>query len=72
MTGVREALVGPDIVVDSAVLKHHAEACGARFVDCPPEALDADGFMREELVRNLSHGNVAFGRLLLQQAQSLS
>jgi hypothetical protein len=55
-----------------AVLKHHAEACGARFVDCPPEALDADGFMREELVRNLSHGNVAFGRLLLQQAQSLS
>ena len=24
MTGVREALVGPDIVVDSAVLKHHA------------------------------------------------
>ncbi len=58
--------------VAAAVLKQHAEACGARFVDCPPEALDADGFMREELVRNLSHGNVAFGRLLLQQAQSLS
>ena len=56
----------------ATVLRQHAEACGARFVDCPPEALDADGFMREELVRNVSHGNVAFGRLLLQQAQALS
>ena len=55
-----------------AVFREHAERCGARFVDCPPEALDADGFMRDELVRNLTHGNVAFGRLLLQQAQSLS
>lgn len=55
-----------------AVFRQHADRCGARFVDCPPEALDADGFMRDELVRNVTHGNVAFGRLLLEQARSLS
>jgi hypothetical protein len=55
-----------------AVFRQHAEACGVRFIDCPPEALDDDGFMRDELVRNLTHGNVEFGRLLLRQAQSLS
>lgn len=54
------------------VIRQHAVQCGAQFVDCPPGALDADGFMRDELVRNVTHGNVAFGRLLLAQARSLS
>jgi hypothetical protein len=51
--------------------REHAEALGARFLDCPPEALDADGFMRDELVRNATHGNVAFGGLLLDQVRAL-
>jgi hypothetical protein len=58
--------------VTVALFRQHAVECGAKFVDCPPEALDADGFMRDELVRNVTHGNVAFGRLLLAQAQSQS
>ena len=58
--------------VTVALLEQHARECGARFVDCPPDALDADGFMRDELVRNVTHGNVSFGRLLLAQAQSQS
>lgn len=58
--------------VTVALFRQHAVECGARFVDCPPEALDADGFMRDELVRNVTHGNVEFGRLLLAQAQAQS
>lgn len=58
--------------VTVTLFRQHAVDCGARFVDCPPEALDADGFMRDELVRNVTHGNVEFGRLLLAQAQSQS
>ena len=49
------------------VIRLHAEGLGARFLDCPPEAVDADGFMRDELVRNVTHGNLAFGMLLLNQ-----
>jgi hypothetical protein len=55
-----------------AVFRQHAAQCGVRFVDCPPAALDSDGFMRDALVRNVTHGNAAFGRLLLEQARSLS
>jgi hypothetical protein len=53
-------------------IRQQAEAHGARFVDCPPEALDADGFMRDELVLNATHGNLAFGGMLLSQIKTLS
>ncbi len=50
----------------------HAKSHGARFLDCPPEAVDPDGFMRDELVRNATHGNTAFGGMLLNQIRTLS
>ncbi len=53
------------------VFRQHAGTFGARFVDCPPQAVDADGFMRDELVRNLTHGNQAFGALVLDQIRGL-
>jgi hypothetical protein len=55
-----------------SLFRQQALDIGARFVDCPPEALDRDGFMRDDLVRNVTHGNIAFGRLLLDQVRSLS
>ena len=54
------------------LFRDQAERFGARFVMPPPEAVDADGFMRDELVRNVTHGNLAFGRLLLQQMRQLA
>jgi hypothetical protein len=53
-------------------LQQQADALGARFLDCPPEALDPDGFMRDELVRNATHGNLAFGGMLLNQVRTVS
>jgi hypothetical protein len=53
------------------VFRQQAETFGAHFVDGPPEAVDADGFMRDHLVRNVTHGNEAFGALLLAQIRGL-
>jgi len=52
------------------IFRQHALSLGARFVDTPPAALDRDGFMRDELVRNATHGNAAFGALLLDQIRA--
>jgi hypothetical protein len=48
-----------------------AERLGARFVDYPADSVDADGFMRPELVRDSAHGNEAFGALVLDQIKRL-
>lgn len=52
------------------VFRQHARDLGARFVETPPQAMDADGFMRDDLVRNATHGNTAFGALLLEQIRA--
>jgi hypothetical protein len=52
------------------IFRQHASEQGARFVDAPPAALDGDGFLRDELVRNATHGNAAFGALLLDQIRA--
>lgn len=53
------------------VFRRQTERLGIRFLDCPPEAIDEDGCMREELVRNLTHGNAAFGALVLEQIRGV-
>jgi hypothetical protein len=53
------------------LFRERATSFGARFVDCPPAAVDDQGFMRQEFVRNLTHGNIGFGRLLLEQIRAL-
>lgn len=54
------------------IFRQQAVSVGARFVESPIESLDGEGFMRDELVKNATHGNNAFGALLLQQIRSLS
>jgi len=47
---------------------------GIPMVELPPEVVDADGFMRDELRRSLEdahHGNAEFGRLMVIQAAKL-
>lgn len=58
--------------VASQLFREEAESVGATFVERPGEAVDDEGFMRDELVRNMTHGNEAYGELLLQQARSLA
>jgi hypothetical protein len=53
------------------LFRQQASSVGGRFVDCPPDALDHDGFLRDDLVRNATHGNTAFGALLLDQVRAL-
>lgn len=53
------------------IFRERADEVGARFVDCPHDAVDAAGFMRDSLVRNLTHGNIAFGALVLDQIRTL-
>lgn len=53
------------------VVRAEAERAGARFVDYPPASVDANGCMREELARNLTHGNDAYGALVLDQITQL-
>jgi hypothetical protein len=54
------------------IFQQHASQLGVRFVDTPPAAMDRDGFLRDDLVRNTTHGNTAFGALVLDQIRSLS
>jgi hypothetical protein len=54
------------------LFRQQAVSLGERFVDSPPQSMDGDGFMRDEYVRNATHGNTAFGALLLAQIRSLS
>lgn len=53
------------------IFRQHALAAGARFVDSPPESMDPNGFLRDDLVRNATHGNTAYGALLLRQIRTL-
>jgi hypothetical protein len=52
------------------LFRQQAASVGVRLVDCPPDALDGDGFMRDDLVRNATHGNTAFGALLLHEVRA--
>jgi hypothetical protein len=53
------------------IFRQYASDLGVCFVDAPPAALDHEGFMRDDLVRNATHGNTAFGALLLAQIRAL-
>lgn len=55
----------------SQLFREQAETVGARFVEHPPAAVDEEGFMRDELVRNMSHGNERYGVLVFEQLRSL-
>lgn len=56
-----------------AVQKAQADAIGADYVTPPPEAVDDRGFLRRDYFNaDPTHGNTAYGRLLLDRILSLS
>jgi hypothetical protein len=55
----------------SQIMRGHAEEAGIRFVAHPREAVDEEGFLRDELCGNATHANAAYGALILEQMRSL-
>jgi hypothetical protein len=55
----------------SQIMREYTEQAGIRFVAHPPEAVDDEGFLRDELCRNATHANAAYGALILEQMRSL-
>jgi hypothetical protein len=55
----------------SEIAREHAERCGARFVEHPPEAVDDEGFLRTELCADMMHANDQYGALVLRQIEAL-
>jgi hypothetical protein len=54
------------------IFREEAERVGARFVEYPPESVDANGFLRDELVRDMHHGNADFGALILERLRPIA
>lgn len=50
----------------SRILREQVEALGCRFLAVPPAVQDADGFLRIELAADPTHGNEAYGELLIR------
>ena len=50
----------------SRILKERVEALGCRFMPVPRDALDEDGFLRLEYAADPTHGNEAYGELLIR------
>ena len=52
--------------LNSRIMREKVEAMGCRFMSVPPEALDADGFLRLDLAADPTHANEAYGELLIR------
>jgi hypothetical protein len=57
--------------LNSQLVREHSAELGVTFVEHPPEAVDSDGFLREELVRNYTHANQDYGQLVVNQLAAL-
>ena len=54
------------------LLEETAQAAGVQFVPCPIEARDERGFLRREYWNDdITHGNTAFGALMLEKMEHL-
>jgi hypothetical protein len=56
----------------SALVAEHCAATGITFVPCPPEAMDAEGYLRPGLNGRPAHANAAYGKLVLDQILRLA
>ncbi len=56
----------------SALVAEHCAANNIVFVPCPPQAFDANGYLRPEYVGKPAHTNAAYGHLVLNQLLTLS
>lgn len=51
----------------SALIAGECRRLGLGFLPCPPESMDADGFLLPRYYADPLHGNEEYGRLLLRQ-----
>jgi hypothetical protein len=72
---LRNAGIGPATVrlklwlLQSEIVQKACEEMGVEFVPAPAIAVDDDGFLSPAYRQDASHGNIAFGRLLLKGMQ---
>lgn len=50
----------------SRILREYVEALGCRFMPVPASVQDADGFLRLDLASDPTHGNEAYGEVLIR------
>lgn len=58
--------------IHSCVLEQWCVSHDASLIKCPPETMDADGFMREAYYGDGAHANEAYGQLVLDQMKALA
>jgi hypothetical protein len=47
-------------------MRDAAEAAGAHFMEVPQQVQDADGFLKPEYAADATHGNEAYGAVLIR------
>lgn len=52
--------------LNARIVREKVEAMGCRFLPVPRVALDQDGFLRPDLAADPTHGNEAYGELLIR------
>ncbi|WP_294389723.1 hypothetical protein [uncultured Sphingomonas sp.] len=57
--------------LNARLFRAQVESLGCRFMPVPDEAKDADGFLREELAGDATHGNADYGQIILRAAEDL-
>lgn len=56
----------------SDIVREFCERMGMSFVACPPEAVDAEGFLLPAYYQDTMHVNAAYGALVLRQMQEVA
>lgn len=57
--------------LQSAILSDFCAGEGIIFVRRPPETADAEGYLREEYLKDPTHANAAYGALIIEQVRAL-
>jgi hypothetical protein len=57
--------------LNSMLFREQVAALGCRFLAVPAEAQDADGFLRPELAADATHGNVAYGEIIIRAVEAV-
>lgn len=56
--------------LSSRLLREAVEAMGSRYLPAPAEARDGEGFLRLDFAADPTHGNLAYGALLIRAIES--
>jgi hypothetical protein len=58
--------------LNSQMFRETCEAAGAVFVPHPPQSVDAEGFLKPELLAFAGHANEIYGAMVLEQINALA